>query len=318
VSRFYIGVDIGGTEVKTALVDENDKAIFAKNIPTESEKGYKYTINMIAKQVNELLELNKLSISSINSIGIGIPGLTDGKSKVYKAPNISWIDIDISKEMDRHFPNTKVYIANDACVAALAEHHFGAIKGARNAVMITLGTGVGGGVIINEKLYTGNSGIASEIGHLIVGENFYNCNCGNNGCLETYCSATAIIKHAQRLFVDSPCSKIIDMTDSRPEKITAKIIFDAYKENDLMAKIIVKRFVTYLSIGIINLINVYDPEVFILGGGVSKAYDLFIDELEKEVNDRLSFKNAPRGKIVRAKLGNDAGAIGAAMLGLYM
>ena len=176
----------------------------------------------------------------------------------------------------------------------------------------------GGGVIINDKLYSGTNGIASEIGHLIVGENFYNCNCGNNGCLETYCSATAIIKYAQRLFVDSPCSKIIEMTDSKPENITAKLIFDAYKEKDLMAKIIVKRFVNYLSIGIINLMNVYDPEVFVIGGGVSKAYDLFIDELEKEVDERLTFKNAPRGKIVKAKLGNDAGAIGAAMLGLYM
>ena len=318
MSKFYIGVDIGGTEVKTALVDENDKAVFAQNIPTESEKGYVHTINMIANQIKALLDDNKVSLSMVNSIGIGIPGLTDGKSKVYMAPNISWVDIDIKAEMDRHFPRTSVFIANDASVAALAEHHFGAIKGAKNAVMITLGTGVGGGVIINDKLYSGTNGIASEIGHLIVGENFYNCNCGNNGCLETYCSATAIIKYAQRLFVDSPCSKIIEMTDSKPENITAKLIFDAYKEKDLMAKIIVKRFVTYLSIGIINLMNVYDPEVFVIGGGVSKAYDLFIDELEKEVDERLTFKNAPRGKIVKAKLGNDAGAIGAAMLGLYM
>ena len=114
MSRFYIGVDIGGTEVKTALVDENDKAVFAQNIPTESEKGYVHTINMIANQIKTLLDDNKVSLSMVNSIGIGIPGLTDGKSKVYMAPNISWVDIDISTEMDRHFPKTKVFIANDA------------------------------------------------------------------------------------------------------------------------------------------------------------------------------------------------------------
>ncbi len=316
--KFYVGVDIGGTEIKTALVDESDKAVFAKNISTEADKGHMHTINMITNQIKGLLVDNNVSIENVNSIGIGIPGLTDGKSKVYMAPNIHWKDIDILPAMSKYFSDTKIYIANDASAAALAEHRFGAARGIKNAMMITLGTGVGGGIIINDRLYSGTNGIASEIGHMIVGENFYDCNCKNNGCLETFCSATAIIKYAQKLVKENPESKIMEIADLKPENITPKLVFDAYKENDFVAKQVIKRFVRYLSIGIVNFVNLYDPQVFVLGGGVAQAYDLFIEELEKEIDKRLTFKNAPRGKIVKAKLGNDAGAIGSAMLGVYI
>ncbi len=318
MKQFFIGVDIGGTGVKTAIVDTKDKAIFAKNIATQVEKGFKHTISLIANQIKGLIKDQGVSLEQIAYIGMGIPGLTDGKSKIYMAPNVNWLDVDIEEEMKKYFPKTKIYIANDASVAALAEYRFGSMQNTTNAVMITLGTGVGGGVIINEKLFSGSYGVATEIGHIVMGDNFYNCNCGNNGCFETFCSATGLKKHAQKIMDDYPTSKINDKTGSNPDKITAKIIFDAYKENDLMAQIIVKRFISYLAIGMVNLINVYDPEVFVLGGGVSKSFDLFIDDLEKELNERRSFKTAPKAKIVKAKLGNDAGAIGASMLGLYM
>ncbi len=318
MEQFFIGVDIGGTGVKTAIVDQNGKAVFAKNIATEPEKGFENTISLIATQIKTLISDQKLSIDQIGYIGMGIPGLTDGKAKVYIAHNINWLDVEIVAEMKIYFPDTKIYIANDASVAALAEYRFGDIQNTTNAVMITLGTGVGGGVIINKKLFSGSYGVATEIGHLIVGDNFYDCNCGNNGCLETFCSATALKKYAQRILKDCPSSKIMDDIGGDFDFINAKIIFNAYKDKDQVAQKIVKRFIKYLAIGMVNLINVYDPEVFTLGGGVSKSFDLFIDDLEKELNERLTFKNVPRAKIIKAKLGNDAGAIGASLLGQYM
>ena len=180
--------------------------------------------------------------------------------------------------------------------------------------MITLGTGIGGGIVIDGKLITGSNGVGAEIGHTMVATNYYDCNCGNNGCFETFCSATAIIKYAQKLLQEGRNTIIRDMCKNTLENITAKMVFDAYKENDQVAVEIINRFKKYLAMGIGNIVNFIDPAVISVGGGVSNASDIILDGLSEEVKKHLPLKQTKIGDIVIAKFKNDAGIIGASAL----
>ena len=188
------------------------------------------------------------------------------------------------------------------------------MKGYKNGVMITLGTGIGGGIIINNKLIIGANGVGAEIGHTMVSSNYYDCNCGNNGCFETFCSATAIIRYTQKLLEENRETIIRDMCKNNIDNVTAKMVFDAYKENDKIAIEIVNRFKKYLAIGIANIVNFIDPEVISIGGGISNASDILLDGLSEQVKQHLPFKDTKIGDIVIAKFKNDAGIIGASAL----
>ena len=313
---YFIGVDIGGTGIKVGLTDEMGNIISSGDCPTYVDLGYERIISDMSDKIIEVSKNAGIDIKDIESIGIGIPGVADTNGKVYYATNLKWTNVPLGELVRKKFPGKKVKIENDATVAALAELHIGSMRGKATGILLTLGTGVGGGIIINERVFSGAHGIGSEIGHMIVGENFYDCNCGNNGCLETFASATAIIKYAQKLISEGRESIILEKAENDLSKITARTIFEAYKEKDEVAQIVVKRFVNYLGIGIANLVNVFDPEIFSLGGGVSRAFDLFIDDLRYEVSKHVIFKDVPYGDIVPATLGNDAGIVGAAMLGV--
>ena len=217
-------------------------------------------------------------------------------------------------ELKENFKNTTVKVGNDANVAALAEYAYGSMNGYDTGVMITLGTGVGGGIVINGKLITGANGVGAEIGHMMIASNYYNCNCGNNGCFETFCSATAIIKYAQKLLEENKESIIRNMCENDINKVTAKIVFDAYRENDDVAVEVIKRFKKYLAMGLGNIVNFIDPGVISIGGGVSNASDILLDGLCEEVKKHLPYKDTPIGDIVIAKFKNDAGILGASAL----
>lgn len=307
-----IGIDIGGMSIKAGIVDENANIICTHSIPTQVESGFENIVKNMIKMIYDLIENASLKLNDIDNIGIGIPGVADSNGKVHYATNLLWTNVELGKLLKTEFKNINVAIENDATVACVAEHSFGSIQGVQNAIMLTLGTGVGGGIIINGQKYSGNLGLGSEIGHMIVGENFYDCNCESNGCLETFCSATAIIKYAQKLLKESEYNSVL--TDINFEDITAKMVFDGYKNNDELCIKVIKRFLKYLSIGISNLINLFAPEYIVLGGGVAGSYDLYIDELYELVHKNIIFKNLPFAKIVKATLGNDAGIVGAAML----
>ncbi|WP_275936062.1 ROK family protein [Clostridium haemolyticum] len=203
---------------------------------------------------------------------------------------------------------------NDANAAALGEHLVGSMQNCNSALLITLGTGVGGGLVLNGKVHRGKDGAALEIGHMIIGENFYNCSCGNNGCFETFASATAIIKYAQKLIKNGEKSIINDKVNGDLEKIDAKIVFDSAREGDKVGSLTLERFIKYLATGINNLINVLDLDVIAIGGGVVAGSDLFMDRLIQYIKDHKLFKALELCKIEKAQLGNDAGIIGAAML----
>lgn len=310
---YYIGVDIGGTDTKIGIVDCSGNIIDKTLCKTDIKGGFDKVLIDIKNVIYGLIDKNKLTIKDIKSIGFGVPSFINKKGHV-TCVNLGWHDEDFLNKLENTFKEIPVYAENDATVAAVAEYKFGSMKNHDVALMLTLGTGVGGGIIINGKPFTGANNMASEVGHIVLGENYYDCNCKTNGCFETFCSATAIVKYAQKLISEGRESSILNNIIDIDE-ITAKMVFDEYKSNDPVAKEVVDRFKKYLGIGIGSLINTLDPSVIAIGGGVSKAGDSILDGLEDIVRGYVLYKEEKFGDIVIAQLGNDAGIIGAAFLG---
>jgi len=315
-AAMLVGIDLGGTEIKAGLVDREGRILLQSSIPTNAGRDYRLIIKDMQEQVEKLLKDYGAGIGDMESIGIGAPGLMNEKSGyVIYCTNLFWENVPLGIMLKEHF-NKPVYMGNDANAAALAESLFGSTKSVENSVLITIGTGVGSGIIINHKIYSGSHYAGSEIGHMIVGTNFYRCNCGNMGCLETFASATAMIRYAvNRLERDKIKSSILDKAGDT-ENIDARLIFDAAKEGDQLGIETVGRMIKYLSIGIINIFNILDPDIVAIGGGVSKAGVYLTDKLKKEVGGMLFTSGIKYGDIVLAQLGNEAGLLGAAFLGI--
>lgn len=311
-----IGVDLGGTNIKVGIVNQGGQILFQNSRTTNPSRLYRLIIQDIIEQIEEgMIQVGK-TVKEIKSIGIGIPGIAELQTgNVIYCTNLSWYNVPIGEMIRKHF-DKPVFIENDATVAALAESISGSTKGVPNSVFLTLGTGVGGGIIINHKVYSGSHGAGSEIGHMIVGENFYECNCGRNGCLETFVSATAMIRYAQKHIQEGVTdTEILNMAEGIIENITAKMIFDSAQKGDLLAKKVVERMIKYLSIGIANIHNMLDPDRVTIGGGVSKAGNALLEPLREAVSKQSFCKGVKYGDITLAQLGNDAGIIGAAFLG---
>ncbi|WP_069648932.1 ROK family protein [Caloranaerobacter ferrireducens] len=314
----YIGVDIGGTAIKIGLVDNEGNIVYKKQIDTKAKRGYLEIEKDIIGLIKSLINIAQDKGNKIKSIGIGVPGVADLEgNKVIYCPNLGWTNVPLGENLKKEL-KLPIYIENDATVAGIAESIKGITKGYKNSIFITLGTGVGGGIILGGKVYSGAHGIGSEIGHMIVGENFYDCNCGNNGCLETFSSATAIIKYAKKLIKEEKYeTALLKKVNNDLMKLNSKMIFDSAKEGDQLANKVVDRMVRYLGIGIANLINILDPDVIAIGGGVSKAGDFLLEKVKKEVSKYVLYKEAKHAEIFLAELGNDAGIIGAALLSEY-
>jgi glucokinase len=313
-----IGIDLGGTTIKTGLVDFEGNIIRQDVRSAGAERGHIYIINEIARQIENLIDAQGISMEDIHSIGIGIPGLVEySTGKVFYCPNLSWKNVELGHELYLRLKR-EIYVENDATAAGLAENLFGSTRDTVNSVLLTLGTGIGSGIIINKRIYRGSHGIGAEIGHMIIGENFYNCNCGNNGCFETLASATSIIKYSQnRIMKDGMKSQILELACNKAENMTSKIIFDAAKNGDALALESVDRMCKYLAVGIVNIYNMLDPDIIALGGGVSNAGDFLLERVREKVAGMLFVKEKIYGEIVLASLGNRAGIIGAAFLGYY-
>lgn len=311
----YIGVDLGGTNIASGLVDKDGALIDTLSVATESIKGSEHVIAKIIASVKELMERNELSTAKV---GIGVPGIVDAANGVVlECVNLGWKDIPV-RQMIKDALNVEVYLDNDASVAALAEVAFGSMKGYKDAIMLTLGTGVGGGIVHHGKLVNSRHGVATELGHMVVGENFYDCACGRNGCVETFSSATGINQYAKKLITEKRFdTAFVREYQDKLHDLTAKAVFDAAKAGDLAALDVVNRSMKYLAKAIINLQMVLEPEIISIGGGVAYAGDFLLESLTKALEKERNFKGVPLPKIVIATLKNDAGIIGAAMLGQY-
>lgn len=308
-----IGIDVGGTSIKMGIVNEQNQIIADSSIPTQTGIPFPEQVEQMVACVNGLLRDTGLTADQIASVGAGIPGLADENGRVVLCTNLGWKDVPLRDEFQKRL-NKPFYVDNDANVAALAESVIGVSAGTSSSVFITLGTGIGSGIIFNGQIVRGHHGIGGELGHMILELDGIPCSCGNHGCLEQYCSATAMIRMARQLVAVHPESLILKLADSDPMKIHAKTIFDALREGDEIAQKVFRKYVIYLSQAITNIVNLMDPEMIILGGGVSRAGSILLDAVREEYPKYVLFKNLPLTRVELASLGSEAGIIGAAML----
>ena len=310
----YIGVDLGGTGIKAGVVNEQGEIPSTGSTPAMIERPYEAIIADIAALCERVTAEAGCTMADIAGIGVGVPGICDPKTGVIPfCTNLGWHEVPFVAEMHKHI-DKPVRVDNDATVAGLAESVAGVSAGSQASVFITLGTGVGGGIIINGRPYSGAHGVGSEIGHMILKMDGEPCTCGNQGCFERYASATAIIREARRAALKHPESAMMAACGGDPEKINAKIVIDAAKANDPTALEVFGGYVWGLAHGIVSIINVIDPEVIVLGGGVSAAGEFLLDAVREAVKPMVFFKTMPHAHIELAQLGPDAGIIGAAML----
>lgn len=308
----YIGIDLGGTNIAAGIVKENGEIVQKLSVPTRVESGFNGIVDDMTKLVKDLL--NRCDCrDEVKAIGIGIPGIADPVSgNVIACVNLNWYDVPL-KQLLSEKTGLPVFLDNDATVAGVAELQVAQHGKYKNAILLTLGTGVGGFVMIDGKVISGSHGIASELGHMIIGEGLYDCNCGRNGCLETFASSTAIIHYANYLLDQGRESSILTAIEGDRKRVCGEIIFAEAKKGDALALEVVNRMVKYLAIGIMNTVCMFDPEVILLGGGISNAGAILTDSLNRELESLKYFKAVPFGKIEIAQLKNDAGIIGSGM-----
>ncbi len=312
---YYIGIDLGGTGIKAGIVDEQGNIILKDSCPTGAERGYGAVIQDMANLAISVVEKSGHRMSEIKAIGIGLPGVMDSRTgRVPFCTNLGWHDVPIIQEMAK-YTDRPVYVDNDATVAGLAESVAGVSAGCANSLFITLGTGVGGGVIIGGKVFSGSHGVASEIGHMVVVADGEPCTCGMRGCWERYASATALIREGRKLCADNPDTALAKAVDGDLKAITAKHVIDLAKQGDPDCAALFDRYVYFLCLGLRNMVSLYDPEVIALGGGVSHAGEFLLNAVRAKLPGMVFYKDMPFARVELAKLTNDAGIIGAAMLG---
>ncbi len=304
------GVDVGGTTVKIGLFKEDGTLLEKWEIPTRTEHQGEMIIPDIVQALNEKLSEKGISHADVTGVGIDIPAPVDKDGVVQQTANLGWGYKNVKQEMEEA-GGFKVKVANDADTAAVGEMWQGAGKGVSDLIMITLGTGVGAGIIVDGHSLTGKGGAAGEIGHFCVNyQETEKCGCGNRGCLEQYASATGITRMAKlRLEKENTPSTL------RQGEVDSKTVWDAVKAGDILAKEVAEDFGRYLGHALANLAVVTDPEIIVIGGGVSKAGPIILDYIEKYYKERAFFANRDV-RFMLAELGNDAGIIGAARLAL--
>lgn len=304
---YYIGFDIGGTNVKSAIVSSKGDIVQKHSIKTPSHLVSFY--EGIQHCVYRLTDRSGIKLQDIQGIGIGIPGTVDKDGVVYRFVNLGMEREELKQKVSNLYPKLRVQVANDAYVAGLGELKFGKMKGYRNSVLLTLGTGIGCALVVDGKVYRSSKGFNPEFGHIIIGKNFFDCNCGNNGCFETFCSAKSFVKQA-RFYLNNHSSA----TELRCEHLNPQMILSACRKGDQAAVAITKKFVEDLSIGIANIMNTVLPDIVVLGGGLSKGLDFLLKDITNCSNEKVLNKTNGIIPVVCAELLNDAGVIGAAML----
>ncbi|MCL2867724.1 MAG: ROK family glucokinase [Clostridia bacterium] len=309
-----IGIDLGGTNIAVGAVDASGRIIASGSIKTRAERPYQSVVRDMAHAGLSVLKKAGIPLEEVRSIGVGIPGIAVKETGVVVfCTNLGWNNIPLRDELNRYI-DKPVYIDNDATVAGYAESVAGVSAGTRSSVFLTLGTGVGGGIIIDGKPWSGPHGVASEIGHLTLVVDGEPCTCGKLGCLERYCSATAVGRIAIEVLKDHPESSLFALYKDSPSRINAKSVFDAARRGDTAALHAFDQYIKYLSLAINTIISFLDPEIIVLGGGVSRAGDFLLNAVREQLPKYLMFKSMPYSRIETAKLGSEAGIIGAAML----
>jgi glucokinase len=315
--KYYIGIDLGGTNIKAGVVNENYEIVAKDSVKTRCPRPAKEICDDMAAVSLSACQKAGISIDDIEWIGIGTPGIADNENgTIPYSNNLDFHDVPVRKYIQAHI-NKPVYVANDANAAAYGEFIAGAAKGAKNAVCITLGTGVGAGVVVEGKLLEGSNLAGAEIGHMVISVDGPRCTCGRNGCFEVYSSATGLIRMTKEAAEKDSASVLNRLYKDDGDHYSARHAFIAMREGDKSGKEVVDKYIKYLAAGIANVINIFQPDILCIGGGVCNEGDPLLlplrELVEKEVYTKMLDKNT---RIMIASLGNDAGIIGAAVLGL--
>ena len=313
---YRLGIDLGGTNIVAGVVDENFNIVATAKRKTNCPRPAEEIVNDMAEISLEAIAKAGIKVEDIESAGVGSPGSinpTDGV--VVYSNNLGFFNLPLS-ELLKEKTGIDFYLDNDANAAAYGELIAGAGKGVNNFVMITLGTGVGGGAIIDGKMLTGSNYAGGELGHTVIDINGQMCSCGRQGCFEAYASATALIRQTKQAMVKYPSSVMWDIVKGNIDAVNGLTAFDAMRKGDEAGKAVVDKYVYYLSVGIANMINIFQPEILCIGGGVSKEGDNIIVPLQKIVDGENYARLMEKKAVIKAaELGNDAGIIGAAYLG---
>lgn len=311
----YLGVDVGGTNTKIGIVSRLGRVVDIDSFKTMAPISADDLIEKIISNIYVILQKNNLKIEEIEGVGVGIPGVVDDNGIIVQAVNLGWKDVDFKSKLETAL-NKKVVVGNDANCAILAEWAFGCAKGVNSAILITLGTGIGSGIILNGKLYNGVKGMGGECGHMVIVHNGIPCNCGNRGCWEKYASAKALASRTEEVAKENS-SSALNAIISKYGRASAHTCFEGARQNDKASKMLVNEYVDYVVCGLINLTQIFHPEMFILGGGVAKEGPAFIKMVDDKLNGFLTKnKFEPKVAIKRPVLENNAGIVGAACLAM--
>lgn len=316
---YYIGVDLGGTNIAVGIINENYEIIIKDKVRTGADRGPDAVISDMAELILCLTKRANISFDEIEYVGIAAPGSVDPENIVVKyANNLNMTQYPIGERLKSLIPVKKVYLENDANAAALGEAKAGAGKGRRHLIMITLGTGVGGGIVIDGKLYSGFNYCGAELGHMVIEQDGLPCTCGRKGCWESYSSATGLVNMTKRKLLECKNTVMWEMCDNDIKKVSGKTAYKAKRMGDKAGEEVVEMYEKYLATGLTNIVNIFQPDVLCIGGGVCGEGDYLLNPIKEAVDRDQYGTNSHKDKteIVIAKLGNDAGIIGAGILGL--
>ena len=317
MKKYQVGIDLGGTNVRAALID-SDLHIVRKQAAKTPKNQAEAVVQTIAGLVHALISEEALTIGDVASIGIAAPGTVHNDAgKVLYANNLGWDDVSLRDMVQKDF-RVPVYLENDANAAALGESWFGANKGLSHSIMITLGTGVGTGVIIDGKMLTGSNYAGGELGHMVIVAGGAQCTCGRKGCWEAYSSATALMRMARQAAMSDPASRLWEVCDRQLEHLSAEHVFELASERDVAALEVIDRYMQLLKIAIVNLVCIFQPEQIALGGGISNQGERLLIPLQQAVDaESYGSRHILVPRIVCSELDGDAGLLGAALLGRY-
>ena len=313
---FTIGIDLGGTNIVAAVVDEKYNIIAKAKTPTAVPRSAELIFDDIAKVCKEAVEKAGLTMNDISSVGLGTPGTVNSDGVIEFANNLNFDNVPAKYMIIERLGDKPVYVANDANCAALGEAYAGCGNGAKNFIAVTLGTGVGSGVIIDGKIVTGVNNAGGECGHMVIVVDGEACTCGRHGCWEAYASATALINQTKKAMEQYPDS-VMHQLAKEEGKVSGKTAFDAMRRGDIAGIKVVDQYVKYVACGIINLVNALQPDIICVGGGICNEGETLLRPLRRYIEaERYSVYSKIQTKILKAELGNDAGIIGAAILGV--
>ena len=314
---YKVGIDLGGTNIVAGVVDNKYNIVAKAECKTAVPRPEAEICDSMAAVVKEALKKAKVKMDDVAHIGIGVPGAVNPETRVVEtSPNLFFQNWEIAQMMEERL-HKYVKVENDANAAALGEFLAGSAKGSKNAIAITLGTGVGGGIIIDGKIYSGSNYAGAELGHMVIVKDGNQCGCGRKGCWEAYASATALINMTKEAIKNEKpeFSYMLNAVNGDLDQVNGKTAFDAMKDGDATGTEVVNKFISYLATGIINVINIFQPDVLCIGGGVSRQGETLLAPLRAIVEqERFTKHNDKQTVICAATLGNDAGIIGAAML----